>query len=47
MQVDWPATILSAAVTRPQAIVPVGNMAEDVFASYASLVTAFRQVTLD
>ncbi len=27
-----------------QAILPVGDMPDDVFASYASLVTAFRQV---
>lgn len=28
-----------------QAILPVGDMPDDVFASYASLVTAFRQVS--
>jgi hypothetical protein len=45
MQDDWPGTIRSTAVAHLQAIVPVGNMADDVFASYASLVTAFRQVS--
>jgi hypothetical protein len=45
MQDDWPGTMRSTAVAHLQAIVPVGNMADDVFASYASLVTAFRQVS--